>query len=316
VNAGQLQIASGSIASPTILVQSGATLNVIPLTGLVSTASVTTFGTVSFKGNTAASGGPVLLTVGSLAIGNGGLVSIADPGTANRANRTVLVTSNLTIAGGSNAYNATLDLAGNDMIVHGGSLANLTNEIASAFTGGIVSWNGSGITSSTARADTTHLTALGIILNNNGSGGPIYGSGASLGLFDNLSPAATDVLIKYTYWGDANLTGKVDSADYALIDNGYLSHLTGWYNGDFNYDGVVNGSDYTLIDNAFNQQGAQLSTEIASTTAQIAGSSVSTSVPEPTGLALLGMGVARLLSRRKHRLGDNSRQNRACPGSC
>ena len=61
--------------------------------------------------------------------------------------------------------------------------------------------------------------------------------------------------MKYTYYGDANLDGKVDASDYSLIDNGYLNHLTGWYNGDFNYDGVINGSDYTLIDNAFNMQG-------------------------------------------------------------
>jgi autotransporter-associated beta strand protein len=303
VNAGQLQISSGSLASPSIAVQNGATLNVIPLAGVAATTSITTFGTVSFKGNTATSGGPAALTVGSLILGNGGLVTIADPGSTNRANRTVLVTSNLTIAGGSNAYNATLDLGGNDMIVHGGSLPNLTNEISCGFSSGTSNWNGSGITSSTARTNTTHLTALGIILNNNGTGGAIYGTGTTLGLFDNVNPANTDVLIKYTYWGDANLTGKVDSADYALIDNGYLSHLTGWYNGDFNYDGVINGSDYTLIDNAFNTQGAQLSSEIAETTAAFANPGMATAnVPEPTGILLATMG-GLALARRRQRAG-------------
>jgi hypothetical protein len=66
------------------------------------------------------------------------------------------------------------------------------------------------------------------------------------------------VLVKYTYYGDANLDGKVDGSDYSRIDNAALNHLTGWSNGDFNYDGVIDGSDYTLIDNAFNRQGAAL----------------------------------------------------------
>jgi len=54
------------------------------------------------------------------------------------------------------------------------------------------------------------------------------------------------VLVKYTYYGDANLDGQVDGSDYSLIDNGYLNHLTGWYNGVFNYGAVIDGSDYTV----------------------------------------------------------------------
>jgi hypothetical protein len=108
------------------------------------------------------------------------------------------------------------------------------------------------------------------------------------------------VLIKYTYYGDANLDGQVDGSDYARIDSGYLNQLTGWYNGDFNYDGVVNGSDYTLIDNSYNTQGANLSSnaEIASSTAQIA---LTASVPEPAMLAVMGIATASLLSRRRIR---------------
>ena len=118
------------------------------------------------------------------------------------------------------------------------------------------------------------------------------------------------------------LDGKVDATDYSRIDNGYLNHLTGWYNGDFNYDGVVNGSDYTLIDNAFNMQGAQLSAEVATATDQVSpvtvdfgelpsgltsASSVDSSlgvedslaVPEPTMLSLLAIGALSLLGRRR-----------------
>ncbi len=96
-------------------------------------------------------------------------------------------------------------------------------------------------------------------------------------------PGASDVLVKYTYYGDANLDGVVNGADYARIDAGFLSKgaLTGWYNGDFNYDGKVDASDYTLIDNAFNLQGAPFATltaELAAPAATVSKAAATASV--------------------------------------
>ena len=51
-------------------------------------------------------------------------------------------------------------------------------------------WAGSGITSSAAANDTTHLTTLGVI-SNNGPSGQLFGTGTALGLFDGIGPAAT-----------------------------------------------------------------------------------------------------------------------------
>jgi hypothetical protein len=151
-----------------------------------------------------------------------------------------------------------LNLGGNDADI-AGDLTSLSNQVASGYKAGL--WNGYGITSSTAAGNTSHLTTIGVLKNNDGAGHTIYGT------FDGSTPALNDILLKYTYYGDATLDGKVDGSDYTRIDNGYLNHTTGWQNGDFNYDGIVNGSDYTLIDNAFNTQGAQVTASIAGVTA-------------------------------------------------
>ncbi len=158
------------------------------------------------------------------------------------SDRTVVEATTLAIAG-------KLDLGGNDMIIHNGDLTATTALLASGFAGG--TWSGLGIDSSAAAADTRHLTALGILANTTS----LY---SSQNLFDGLAPLPTDLLIKYTYYGDANLDGKVDGSDYSRIDSAVLFKQTGWFNGDFNFDGAVNGSDYTLMDNAFNTQGKMM----------------------------------------------------------
>ena len=163
-----------------------------------------------------------------------------------------------------------IDLGNNILDVASGSLSSLTTLLASGFNAaGGGKWNGTGITSAAAAKDTTHLTALGCILNNNSTQSPIVAS------IDGAALISSDVLIKYTYLGDVTFDGKVDGSDYTKIDSGFLNKTTGWANGDFNYDGTVNGSDYTLIDNAFNTQGKTLSSP-ASVVSSI---TVTTSIP-------------------------------------
>ena len=196
------------------------------------------------------------------------------------------------------AVSGKLDLGANDLDAQSAnSLAAITTMVRQGYNNG--QWNGAGIISSTAAANTQHLTTLGVIQNNQ--------SGTALFTRLQLSMAprrgSGDILIKYTYYGDANLDGKVDASDYSLIDSGFITHATGWFNGDFNYDGLINGSDYTLIDNAFNTQGAQLTAEVATTSAQIAAAS---SVPEPASVALAGIAAIALLGRR--RSGNNARR--------
>jgi len=60
-----------------------------------------------------------------------------------------------------------------------------------------------------------------------------------------------DVLVRYTLFGDADLSGSLTSNDYFQIDTGFVANRTGWINGDFDYDGTITTNDYFLIDNAF-----------------------------------------------------------------
>jgi hypothetical protein len=188
--------------------------------------------------------------IGALTIGNGGQ-AIVPTGITK-----VLQASSVATFG-----SGTLDLTTNDLDVSGSTLNAVNSLVAmgyNAAAGG--SWSGPGITSSSAAADSTHLTALGVIQNNQ-SGTAIFTPANN---FDGSMPGPGDVLVKFTYTGDVTLDGKVDGTDYSRIDNGALNNLTGWFNGDLNYDGVIDGSDYTLMDNAYNTQGPSLEAQIAS----------------------------------------------------
>jgi autotransporter-associated beta strand protein len=210
----------------------------------------------------------------------------------------VLELSSLTVGTSSK-----LDLTSDAADISGGTLAAVTALAKLGFANG--TWNGSGgISSSIAAANMKHLTAIGVIQNNQ-SGTALYNSSHQ---FLNTTPGAGDILAAYTYYGDTNLDGQVNSSDYTRVDNGYLAHLTGWFNGDFNYDGVINGSDYTLIDNAFNTQGAQLSSQIAGPNSTIASQIAAISaVPEPSGISLFIFGCSSLSRRRKRPVPQTNR---------
>ena len=174
----------------------------------------------------------------ALNLGAGATAAVNSP--VSSGDRAVVVLGSLSINS-----TAQLDLGGNDLIVHNGNLATISGWITTGYSAG--TWSGDGLTSSAAHLDSRHLMALGILLNSNGST-------AIDATFDGQSAVSTDVLVKYTFYGDADLSGTIDGGDYSLIDNGFNTHSSGWFNGGFNYTGTTNGDDYLLIDNAFNSQ--------------------------------------------------------------
>jgi uncharacterized protein YjbI with pentapeptide repeats len=205
----------------------------------------------------------------------------AHGGTASAVSR-VAVLQSLAIANdggppGQRIYSGMIDIGADDLIVRNGSIADLS-DMARAGLYGPTLFTGNGITSSVAEADGDRLRyAVGIVQNS-------YFGDALYSTFDGVPVNTTDVLIKFTYFGDADLSGTVDDTDYFAINTGFLNDLSGWLNGDFDYNGVIDNTDYFLINNAFLHETSTLRTGGA--------------LPEPGG-PLAGVFAVALLARRR-----------------
>jgi hypothetical protein len=143
-----------------------------------------------------------------------------------------------------------VNLNDNDLVVTGSDYGTISGLVATGRNGG--AWGGvGGITSATAAANPIGSTTLGVL------SGTEY-LAVNGGTFGDATIVASDVVVKYTYYGDTDFTGSVDFDDYVRIDGGLNSGLTGWVNGDFDYSGGVDFDDYVLIDLAFNAQSGTL----------------------------------------------------------
>ena len=152
-----------------------------------------------------------------------------------------------------------VDIATHSMIVLGtlasraGVLANIRSWIRSGRNGG--AWNGGGIISTAAAADSSRNTGLAAIINDRGDGSVVR---SELG---GVPVDANSILIKWTYNGDSDLNGIINADDYARLDLAFASGSgpTDYFSGDFNYSNTTNSDDYFLIDKAYSGQGTVLS---------------------------------------------------------
>lgn len=167
----------------------------------------------------------------------------ADDGvTVTNPNETdgVLVVDGVSILSGSE-----LDLGRDSMVVRNGNYTQLYAWIKSGYNGGL--WNGSGI--GTRKATAQNGKGLGIMT------GSLYNILHPISKLGNATVSSSDVVIMYTYMGDATLDGKITAEDYAQYTAGFSMHTgIGWINGNFNYDYKVDYQDKAVIDSAFAAQ--------------------------------------------------------------
>ncbi len=240
----------------------------------VTVTAGTTYNTSTFKTQTITLNGTVLLSSTSAARNTSGVV---------------LSTKNITFGAAG-----LLDLANHDLIISGGqTLASVRALVAAGF--GTGTWNGThGITSSTANA-----------------GGNYFGfaTAGALGLstFDGLPVSSSDILVKYTYLGDANLDGKVDLNDLNTVLNNLGTTTSLWSSG--NFDGATT-IDLNDLNDVLNHLGVTVptgSSSVSVANALLASTSPTallsditpSSVPEPASLSLLALATPLLLRKRR-----------------
>ncbi len=285
VTSGSLLVSGEINSSAPANISAGAKLEVTS-TGQVNLDLLTNHGTFTTANGAAVDGiagtGSTSVTSGSLdssrsiiqntlSISGNASVHIATNGNATGVNKI----KSLNIPTSGSGYAGMIDLHDNDLIIdYSGSSSSYSlvlDRVKSGLT--LLGGNGTGIASTVVDLQTIPGTMLAVV-DNAAVGGAI----TSLSGFTDFN-FSNSVLVKYTWFGDCNLDGVVDSSDYALIDTGFTSSgtLDGWVFGDLNYDSVIDGSDYALIDTGFISQSGVL--------------------PEPTHLGFLaiiaGVGLKR-----------------------
>ena len=190
------------------------------------------------------------------------------------------------------ANNGTLDLADHDLIVTSGDLAAIEAQVTRPYQGS----PGSRVISSLSSV--AAMTRLGVLTNNDGQGSPLYAT------FGGLSTGLNDILVGYTWIGDADLSKGIDAADYAGLDVGMAGRLQGWGNGDFDYNGTVNFYDYALIDYVAISRGLPLGGPMyrlheARFGSDYVAAMSALGVPEPSCGLLAVLGGAVLVARKR-----------------
>jgi hypothetical protein len=184
-----------------------------------------------------------------------------------------------------------LDLKDNALLVRNGTLGTW-NGTAYTDLQGLVqlgrnegSWDGRGLLTSMSDATTSVRTTLAIASADD--------LGIVGGTFRGQTVNAGDVLVMYTWGGDADLNGELNGDDYFFIDSNILAQVPGFHNGDFDYNGEINGDDYFIIDSTitFAQNSAPF---------QTGGAGGLAVVPEPSS-AVLFAGIAAMARRRRRK---------------
>jgi hypothetical protein len=218
-------------------------------------------GVMNYSGGTVSAG--TLEVNGATPAGPGGRVYFSPGAGVSMAVNALAIDA----AGG-----AIVDLADNELVVRNGDANAVSAVVASGYAGG--SWNGTGIQSSVAAAE----------------------SGRALG----IGMQGNDVVVGFTWGGDATMDGSVTIADLGVLAANWQASDRLWFHGDFNYDGSVNIADLGILAGNWQKgpggSGMSFAEELAMF--DVFDGVV---VPEPAALGLVGLGVLGLRRRRQAR---------------
>ena len=236
--------------------------------------------------------GALSINAGNSTIAGSGQLTV---GTGSTTNKLQLAVGSGASSIGSLIINAgaSLDIANNHLFINYGSGADprttILSYLKSGYNGG--AWNGAGIDSSSAAANSTY--------------GIGFADSADTGNPANLSSGQIE--LKYTLYGDANLDGVVNGEDFTILVSNIGKSVSGWDKGDFNYDGVVSGEDFTLLVANLGKQanGADVSlpaSDLVAIDAFAAANGLMAEVPEPASAAImLASGISLMARRRRDR---------------
>ena len=253
----------------------------------------------------------VINGAGSLTLGTDSFLQLAPVNaTFGPTVGTVSNVKSITLSG-SGATQATLDITNNSLVITYANNAGAFNPaIETSVRADIINgfdnynWDGHGITSSIAEADAA-------------TGEP-YGGNSAVGYADNndigdSTIGNNSVLVRFTYYGDADLNGVVNISDFDDWLYGYTGGTgsagdVDWSVGDFAYTGHVTLTDFDLWLGSYTSGNGSLSTLDHAIDVSTLSSSQKTelldivaSVPEPTSIGLIGMAAIGLMPRRRRK---------------
>jgi hypothetical protein len=226
------------------------------------------------------SSGAVVTDVRSLNIAAGGKLDVTGNSPATTAG-VLAATKNAVIVRAPNTA------------TQGTNITSIRGWVNTGYAGG--AWTGTGITSGTAALDAQSNGVLGVMMYDNTQLG--YTNFAGVTGLDS-DPLFNQTMLRMTYTGDYDASGKVDGGDYGLLDFYLGSGLIA--QGDINADGLVDGGDYGLVDFVL---GSQVYGNLGSSVVgpgPAPGASPA-AVPEPVSGAFLLTGTALLLASRKRK---------------
>jgi len=122
-----------------------------------------------------------------------------------------------------------------------------------------------------------------------GEGIDTSSSTSRIGLGWKDDPTNQRVVVKYAYYGDADLSGTVDTLDFSALAGHFGATGEVWNHGDFNYDGTVDTVDFNYLAGNFGQ------TLPANQPIGAAGALV----PEPASFGVIALVMVGMVSRRR-----------------